>query len=462
MYIEQIYTNCLAEASYYIESEGEALVIDPIREPEPYLAKARERGAEIKYVLETHFHADFVSGHIDLAAETGAKIVYGPTAKPGYEAYIAEDKEVLKLGKLEIEVLHTPGHTPESTCFLLKDENGKDHSVYTGDTLFVGDVGRPDLLDGKISKEDLASMLYDSLNSKIKPLADEVIVYPGHGPGSACGKNIGTETWSTVGAQKASNYAMQDMSREEFIKQITDGLKPAPAYFFKDAVINKQGYDSLKDVMERNSNPLSVSDVKAAVEGGAMILDTRDSNVYADGFIPNSMSIALDGGSFAIWVGTLVSIDAPLVLIAPSGREEETVTRLARVGFENVKGYLEGGFETWKNAGESIGTIKSVTPQTFAELRNAGEVNVLDVRKEGEYLASHVKGAQHQCLSSLSDNLDKVVKDAPVYVHCKGGYRSMIASSILSRAGFTNHINVYQGYDAISQQNLPIEEAVPA
>jgi len=460
MHIEQLYTNCLAEAAYYIESGGEAAVIDPIRETEPYLQKAAERGVKIKYVFETHFHADFVSGHIDLARATGAQIVYGPGADTNYEVYNAKDGEEFRIGKIRLRVLHTPGHTPESSCYLLLDENGKEHALFTGDTLFVGDVGRPDLLDGKMTKEELASMLYDSLNNKIKPLADDVLVYPAHGPGSACGKNIGKETWSTIGQQKKTNYALQDMTREQFVRSVTEGLGAPPQYFFKDAMINKTGYESIDAVLARNVQPLDAAAVKKAIAENALVLDVRHPDDFEKGFIPGALNIGLDG-TYAVWVGTLVPIDRALVIVAPEGREQEAILRLARVGYEHVRGFLEGGIAEWKNAGGEIQTVRSITPQAFAEEVKAGagkDRTVIDVRRPGEYEGGHVKGSENVCLSQFTPGAELPLdKTQPYYLHCAGGYRSMIAASILAAKGYTDIVNVYGGWAKIKQTDVPVE-----
>jgi glyoxylase-like metal-dependent hydrolase (beta-lactamase superfamily II)/rhodanese-related sulfurtransferase len=459
MLIEQMYTNCLAEAAYWIESEGEAAVIDPIRETEPYLKKAAERGVKIKYVFETHFHADFVSGHIDLAKATGATIIYGPGAETNYAVHNAQDGEEFKLGKLTIRVLHTPGHTPESSCYLLFDENKKEHAVFTGDTLFVGDVGRPDLLDGKMTKEELASMMFDSLNNKLKPLADEVILYPAHGPGSSCGKNIGKETWSTIGEQKKKNYAMLITDRKEFIEAVTSGLAAPPQYFFKDAMINKRGYENIDQVLERNVKPLSAEKVKAAVENGALVLDTRHVDEFEKAFIPGSVFIGLDG-TFAVWVGTLLDITVPLVVVTAPGKEREAILRLARVGYENVAGYLEGGIDAWKKAGMPVDDLVSVNPDEFAADVRSGksERTILDVRRPGEFNSGHVEGADHFCLTNFSkkENLEKLSTEEPYYLHCAGGYRSVIAASILKANGFTKLVNVRKGWAEIKNQDLPL------
>jgi hydroxyacylglutathione hydrolase len=452
MYIEQLYTNCLAEAAYYIESEGQAAVIDPLRETTPYLALAAKRNASIRYVFETHFHADFVSGHIDLARKAKAKIIYGPDADTAYEIYRAKDDEIFTLGKIKIKVLHTPGHTPESSCYLLYDENNKPHAIFTGDTLFVGDVGRPDLLDGIMSQEDLAGMLYDSLQSKIKVLPDDVIVYPAHGPGSACGKNIGKETFSTIGIQKKMNYALQDMSRDEFIHQVTDGILPPPQYFFEDARINKTGYESIEKVISQNTRPLSNSEFRNELSSGAMILDTRKADDFEKGFIPGSVNIGLNG-QFAVWVGTLVDINKPLLLVTEPGKEEESVLRLARIGYEKIRGFLNGGIETWD---EKLETVKSINASEMKEQMSAGAI-VADVRKPGEWNSGHVKNARFLPLADFPKGLESLNKDKSYIVHCGGGYRSMTAISIMKNFGFRNLINVYGGYGSIQDSGVEVE-----
>jgi len=459
MYIQQLYTNCLAEAAYYIESEGEAAIVDPIRETEPYLEMAKQRGVKIKYVFETHFHADFVSGHLDLADKTGATIVFGPNAETQYKVHNAKDGEEFKVGNLTIRALHTPGHTPESTCYLLFDDSMQEYCIFTGDTLFVGDVGRPDLLDGVMTKEELAGMMYDSLNNKIKNLPEEVIVYPAHGPGSACGKSMGKETWSTIGIQKRTNYALGDMSKAAFIKEITDGLMAPPAYFFDDAKINKMGYNSIDSVMKKNTVALDVDTFENEIKNGAVVLDTRPSPVFGNGYVNSSIHIGLDG-MFAIWVGTLLDIQQPIVVVCDEGKEEESVLRLARVGYENVKGYLRGGFDAWKNAGKTFDTLLSVDAQQFAE-EVANGAMVLDVRKLSEAESGHIKNATVLPLSDLSKNLDTLPKDETLYVHCAGGYRSVIASSILKANGFNNIVNVIGGWNKIKQTNVPVETGVP-
>ncbi len=444
MYIEQLYTNCLAEAAYYIESDGEAAIIDPLRETEPYIELAQKRGAKIKYVFETHFHADFVSGHIDLARKVNAPIIYGPDANTGYPVHHAKDGEEFKLGKLKLRVLHTPGHTPESSCFLLLDDQGKEYSVFTGDTLFVGDVGRPDLLDGVMSREELASMMYDSLNKKIKILKDHVIVYPAHGPGSACGKNIGKETFSTIGEQKKFNYALKDMSRDEFIQTVTEGILPPPQYFFDDARINRMGYNSIEAVMKANSNPLTCVEFKEEVKRGAMILDTRNPDDFEKGFISGALNIGLNG-QYAIWVGTLIDIKQSLILVTDPGKESEAILRLARVGYENVVGYLEGGVNSWDG---KLDTVKSITAEQMKFEVDKG-ISVLDVRKPGEWGISHLKEAHFIPLAEMPKNTEMLSKNEPHIVHCGGGYRSMIAISVMKQQGFKNLINVYGGFGAM-------------
>jgi glyoxylase-like metal-dependent hydrolase (beta-lactamase superfamily II)/rhodanese-related sulfurtransferase len=451
MYIEQLYTNCLAEAAYYIESEGEAAIIDPLRETEPYITLAKKRGAAIKYVFETHFHADFVSGHIDLARKVNAPIIYGPMANTEYDVINAIDGQEFKLGKVKFRVLHTPGHTPESSCYLLFDESGKEHAVFSGDTLFVGDVGRPDLLDGVMTREELASMMFDSLNKKIKTLPDNVVVYPAHGPGSACGKNIGKETQSTIGEQKKFNYALKAMSREEFIEKVTEGILPPPLYFFEDARINKTGYNPIDEVIETNKKPLSPSDFKKAIENGALILDTRMPEDFEKGFITGSLNIGLNG-QYAVWVGTLVDINKPLVLITENGKEEESILRLARVGYENVVGYLKDGVQSWN---EKLSTINSIPATAVASHMSKG-VDVLDVRKPGEWSTSHVKEAEFLPLADMPQSLAGLDKNKPYVVHCAGGYRSMIACSLMKQEGFINVTNVEGGFSAMISAGLPV------
>jgi glyoxylase-like metal-dependent hydrolase (beta-lactamase superfamily II)/rhodanese-related sulfurtransferase len=456
MKVEQLYTNCLAEAAYYVESNGEAAIIDPIRETEPYLEKLKLTGAKLKYVFETHFHADFVSGHIDLAKKTGAKIIFGPLAETNYEAQNGKDGEIFSVGKIKIKVLHTPGHTPESSCYLLFDENGKEYCVFTGDTLFIGDVGRPDLLDGKMTSAELASMMYDSLNNKIKTLPDDVIVYPAHGAGSACGKNISKETSSTIGNQKKFNYALQEMSREQFIKVVTDGLSAPPQYFFKDAMINKNGYDNIDEVMSRNMKPLSPEDVKKEITNGALILDTRTPDSFEKGFIKGSMQIGLNG-TYAVWIGTLIDINLPLVIVSEEGKEHESILRAARVGYENVKGYLKGGMNAWIAAGNPIDTIHSITPEDFAARIKSGKGSILDVRRPGEFDSSHVKNAEHLELAALPKNLNSLSKNKTYLIYCASGNRSVTAASILKAKGFENVMNVYGGINQIKNTDCPLE-----
>lgn len=454
MYIEQLYTNCLAEAAYYVESEGQAAVIDPLRETTPYMALAAKRNASIKFVFETHFHADFVSGHIDLARKAKAKIIYGPDAETEYEIYRATDGEIFQLGKLKIEVLHTPGHTPESTCYLLYDEQGKPHAIFTGDTLFVGDVGRPDLLDGVISRDDLAGMLYDSLQKKIKTLPDDVIVYPAHGPGSACGKNIGKETFSTIGVQKKTNYALRDMSRESFIREVTEGILPPPQYFYEDARINKQGYESIETVIAENLRPLSVAEFKKAVEEGAIILDTRKADDFEKGYLPGSINIGLNG-QFAVWVGTLLDINIPLVLVTDTGKEEESILRLARIGYENIRGFLAGGIQNWDGP---LSQIRSISADDLQKEIERGAL-VADVRKPGEWNAGHLRNAIFLPLADFPKILETLDKKNSYVVHCGGGYRSMTAISIMKNHGFNDLMNVYGGFGAIEKTGADVEKS---
>jgi glyoxylase-like metal-dependent hydrolase (beta-lactamase superfamily II)/rhodanese-related sulfurtransferase len=462
MYVQQLYTGCLAQAAYYIESNGEAAVIDPLREPEPYLELAKSRGAKIKYIFETHFHADFVSGHVDLAGKTGATIVYGPTAKTSYDMLVAKDGEVFHLGNISFTVLHTPGHTPESSTFLLKDESGKDYAIFTGDTLFIGDVGRPDLaLGGDLTKEDLAGMLYDSLHNKIVPLADDVIVYPAHGAGSACGKNMSKETYDMLGQQKQFNYALQAKSREQFIKEVTEGIAPPPQYFPKNAAMNQSGYETLDEVKKHGLTALSAQQVKTHLSEGALLLDTRTPDDFAKGFVPGSLFIGVNG-SFATWVGTLIpNIMRPIVIIADAGQEDEVVTRLSRVGYDNTRGYLQGGIEAWKEAGYEVKTIESINIQEFSERFGDGNVNVVDVRKPSEFDTRHVDGAQNMPLDTIQETYSELQKDKQYHVHCQGGYRSMMAISILNAAGYDKLVNVEKGFGGISKEtDVPTVSAV--
>jgi glyoxylase-like metal-dependent hydrolase (beta-lactamase superfamily II)/rhodanese-related sulfurtransferase len=456
MYVEQLYTGCLAEAAYYIESNGEAAIIDPLRETTPYLELAEKRNAKIKYVFETHFHADFVSGHLDLARATGAKLIFGPTAQPGYASYVAEDGEQIALGDLQIKVLHTPGHTMESSTYLLIDEQGRDHAIFTGDTLFIGDVGRPDLaVKSDLTKEDLAGYLYDSLHSKILTLADDVIVYPGHGAGSQCGKNMSDETVSTVGKQRKMNYALQPMTKEQFIEVVTEGQTEPPKYFPENARINRQGYQNIDEVMQRNLQALSLEEFSEAINQGAIVLDTRHPDLYEQGSIRYSLNIGLDG-QYAVWVGSLLDIDQPMVLITEDGEEEESILRLARVGYENVMGYLEGGMQTWKDSGKAVQQVESVRPDEMLEYVQKG-YHVLDVRRTTENEAESFKDAVNIPLVELESRLSMLDSDGKYLVHCAGGYRSMIAASIMKSHGFNNLVNVYGGFDEIKMiEGMPI------
>jgi len=455
MFVKQLYTNCLSEAAYFIASDGEAVVIDPLRDIDTYIALAKEHNAVIKYIFETHFHADFVSGHIELAKATGATIVYGPDAQTGFEAHHAKDGELFNIGKLRLRVMHTPGHTLESTCYILQDVQHKDYCVFTGDTLFVGDVGRPDLFSGNLSKEELAAYLYDSLHTKIANLEDHVLVYPAHGPGSACGKNLGPNTHSTIAEQKQTNYALAPQTKEEFIQTVTSGLNAPPAYFPINAAINKKGYESLDTVKTRGLQALSIADFKAAVAKGALILDTRKATEFTEGFIPESISIGLDG-RFAEWAGTLLPFNQDLVLVTEEGKEEETLIRLARVGLDAIQGYLKGGFEAWKTADEKIDIIIDVDTEELAlDIPHDPKLEIIDVRKQAEFDAGHIVAANLMPLDTLIDPLHLSVIDteANLYVHCAGGYRSVIACSLLKRQGFHNVRNVLGGWSAIKEVN---------
>jgi len=463
MKIEQIYTGCLAQGAYYIESEGEAAIIDPLREVKPYIKKAEEDGAKIKYIFETHFHADFVSGHVTLSKETGASIVYGPTAKPSFEAIIAEDGQEFKLGKITIKVLHTPGHTMESSTFLLKDENGKDHAIFSGDTLFLGDVGRPDLAQkaAHMTQEELAGTLFDSLREKIMPLADDVIVYPAHGAGSACGKNMMKETVDTLGNQKKMNYALRaDMTRKEFIEEVTEGLLPPPQYFPLNVKLNKEGYEDIDTVLERGTQALSPDAFEvAANETGAIILDVRHQDDFAKGHVPRSIFIGLDG-SFAPWVGALIAdVEQPILLVTPKGKEEETVTRLSRVGFDKTLGYLKGGVDAWKEAGKEIDTVVNINAEQFKQKVDEG-VPVFDVRKESEFNAEHVVDAHLTPLDYLNDHIAEFPEEETFYIHCKSGYRSMVAASILKSRGIHNLVDVSGGFEDIKKVGTPVTDYV--
>lgn len=457
MKVEQIYTGCLAQGAYYIESNGEAAIIDPLREVEPYIEKAKKNNVDIKYVFETHFHADFVSGHVDLSNKTGAPIIYGPNANPDFDATIAADGQEFKIGNATIKVLHTPGHTMESTCYLLMDENGKATSLFSGDTLFIGDVGRPDLAQkgADLTQEDLAATLFDSLRNKIMPLADDIIVYPAHGAGSACGKNMSKETTDTLGHQKETNYALRaDMTKEEFIKEVTTGLMPPPAYFPLNVMMNKKGYESIDTVLERGLMALSPEGFEAAAnETGALILDTRAPQTFAQGFVPNSINIGIDG-NFAPWVGALIpDIKQQILLIADEGREEEVVTRLSRVGYDYSIGYLKGGFDAWKNSGKEVDSITSITAEEFADINDDQDINILDVRKSSEHLSEHIVDAENYPLDNINDNMEVLNKNKTYYVHCAGGYRSMIFTSILKARGYENLVDVKGGFKAIKDSN---------
>jgi glyoxylase-like metal-dependent hydrolase (beta-lactamase superfamily II)/rhodanese-related sulfurtransferase len=435
MYIQQIYTNCLAHAAYYIESAGEAAVIDPLRDPGPYQKLAAERGATIKYVFETHFHADFVSGHIDLANNTGAQIVFGPDAQPGYKCYIADDGEMLPLGDVKIEIVHTPGHTIESTCFLLHDAAGKKQAIFTGDTLFVGDVGRPDLLSGNLPKEVLGAMLFDSLQNKIKTLPDDVVVYPGHGAGSACGKNIGTSSYTTIGEQRNTNYALLAANKDEFIHAVTSDQPVIPAYFFKDAVINKSGATAYQSVLEQSLRPLSNEAFVQAVDAGAVVLDTRDPMEFAAGFVKGAINIGLNG-DFAVWVGTIIAPDAEIVLVCEPGREAEAIERLARIGYEGVKGFLDGGMKRWFTADESYDVVLTIDGSECDKLVNEEQYELLDVRNRREVARNRMVGSVHIPLNVLKDEYTELGGDRKWLIYCAGGYRSMVAASFLKSKGF--------------------------
>ncbi|MFM6970111.1 MAG: MBL fold metallo-hydrolase [Sediminibacterium sp.] len=466
MIIEQIYTGCLAQGAYYIENNGEAVVIDPLREVAPYINKAKKNGATIKYVLETHFHADFVSGHLDLAQKTGAQIVYGPTAAPNFNFYAAKDKEILKVGNATIQVLHTPGHTMESTCYLLINEVGKPIGLFSGDTLFIGDVGRPDLaqkVKAELTQDILAGYLYDSLRQQIMPLADDLIVYPAHGAGSACGKNMSKETTDTLGHQKKVNYALQpNLTKEQFIKEVLTGLVAPPAYFPLNVLMNIGGYDSIDKVLERGQHALSPSAFEvAANETNALVIDTRDAVKFAQGFVPGSINIGIDG-NFAPWVGTLIKdIKQELLLITEPGREAEVITRLARVGYDYTIGFLDGGYDAWVAAGKDIDTITSITPEAFASFATKPDVHILDIRKKSEYDSEHIIGAVNAPLDFINDSMSLIDPDKTYHVHCAGGYRSMIFVSILRARGYHNLIDVQGGFKAIKETNAyPITDYV--
>lgn len=463
MKVEQIYTGCLAQGAYYITSNGEAAIIDPLRETQPYLDRLAKDNVTLKYIFETHFHADFVSGHLDLSQKTGAPIVYGPTAKPEFEALVAEDDQIFPLGKVRIKVLHTPGHTLESSTFLLIDENGKDTAIFSGDTLFLGDVGRPDLAQkaASMTQEELAGLLYDSLYNKILPLADDVTVYPAHGAGSACGKNMMKETVDTLGNQKKVNYALNQPDKESFIKAVTDGLLPPPAYFGMNVAMNKKGYESFEKVLDNAMTALSPQEFEVVAEStGALILDTRNSGDFAKGFVPQSINIGIKG-DFAPWVGALiVDVKHPILLVVEDENVEEVVTRLSRVGFDHVLGYLAGGFEAWKAADKEIDTVHRISAEQFAQEVTPGESVVVDVRKESEYAAEHVKDAYSKPLAYINDWIKDIHSQEHFYLHCAGGYRSMMAASILQARGYRNFSEVDGGFKAIAQTSVPTSDFV--
>lgn len=459
MQIEQIYTGCLAQGAYYITSNGEAAIIDPLREVQPYLDRLLRDNVKLKYIFETHFHADFVSGHVDLSKETEAKIVYGPTAKPEFEAIVATDNQIFEVGNIKIKVLHTPGHTMESSTYLLIDENGKNHAIFSGDTLFIGDVGRPDLAQkaASMTQEQLAATLFHSLRTKIMTLEDDVIVYPAHGAGSACGKNMSKETISTIGNQKATNYALRaNMTEAEFITEVTEGLLPPPAYFGMNVAMNKKGSQSFETVLNNGMRAIHAIEFESvADETGALILDTRNNKDFSKGFIPQSINIGIDG-DFAPWVGALIAdVSQPIILVTEIGREEETVTRLSRVGFDNLIGHLQGGFEAWQKAGQEIDTVNRITSEQFAKEVKIGESKIIDIRKETEYSAEHVEEAYNKPLASINEWIKDINPDTHFYLHCAGGYRSMIAASILQARGFRNFTEIEGGFNAIAKTNVP-------
>lgn len=466
MKIEQIYTGCLAHAAYYIYSDGEAAIFDPLREVQPYIDRANRDGVQIKYVFETHFHADFVSGHLDLAKKTGATIVYGPTAKPGFVAHVASDGEIFQVGRYTIKAIHTPGHTMESTCYLLSDEHGQPHGIITGDTLFIGDVGRPDLAQhviADLTQEKLANHLFDSLRNKIMPLPDHLIVYPNHGAGSACGKNMRKETTDTLGNQKLTNYALRaDMTRAEFVSELLTGLTTPPGYFPKNVLMNIQGYESLDTIMERGNKPLSPDAFEiVANETEALMLDTRDPGAFAKGFIPNSINIGIDG-QFANWVGEMIpDIKQPILLIAPDGRIEEAIIRLSRVGYDNVVGYLDGGFDAWKQAGKQVDTIQRISADQAAKMiREDSGLEIIDIRKQSEFGSQHIDRAINIPLNQLNDHLASFPRDRTFLLHCAGGYRSMIAASILKQRGWEEFMEVEGGFNALKEKGLSLTDYV--
>lgn len=457
MKIEQIYTGCLAQGAYYIVSENEAAIIDPLRETKPYIERLEKDGVKLKYIFETHFHADFVSGHLDLSKKTGAPIVYGPTAEPDFEAIIAEDNQIFEIGNIKIKVLHTPGHTLESSTFLLIDEDGRETAIFSGDTLFLGDVGRPDLAQkaAHMTQQQLAGMLYESLQNKIMPLADDITVYPAHGAGSACGKNMQKETVDTLGNQKKTNYALNQPDKESFVREVLNGLSAPPKYFGMNVALNKGGYSSFEEVLEKGNNPLDTEAFQnRAEESGALILDTRSAADFHKGFIPNSVNIGLKG-DFAPWVGAMiVDVQQPILLVCDSGTEEEVITRLSRVGFDNVLGYLYGGFESWKNSNKETDSIHRISPQEFAEQFNENS-KVIDVRKESEYEAEHVENAFRRPLANINEWASMIDDGEHFFIHCAGGYRSMIAASILNSRGIRNFSEVDGGFNKIKETGIP-------
>lgn len=459
MNIEQIYTGCLAQGAYYITSNGEAAIIDPLRETSPYIARLKSDNVKLKYIFETHFHADFVSGHLDLSKQTGAKIVYGPTAKPEFDIITAEDNQIFEVGNIKIKVLHTPGHTMESACFLLINENGKDYALFSGDTLFIGDVGRPDLAQkaASMTQDQLAGILFHSLRDKVMTLADDVIVYPAHGAGSACGKNMSKETVSTIGEQKEKNYALRaNMTEAEFIAEVTDGLLPPPAYFGMNVAMNKKGIPSFSSILNNGMKEITANEFEAIVEDSdALILDTRNNADFAKGFVPQAINIGVNG-DFAPWVGALIAdVNQPIVLVTDLGKEEETVTRLSRVGFDNILGHLKGGFEAWKTAGFDVDTINRISAEQFEKEVKIGESKVVDVRKESEYEAEHLEDAYSKPLAYINDWVKDINPNEHFFMHCAGGYRSMIAASILQARGYRNFSEIDGGFNAIAKTELP-------
>ena len=457
MKIEQIYTGCLAQGAYYIVSEKEAAIIDPLRETKPYIDRLEKDGVKLKYIFETHFHADFVSGHLDLSKKTGASIVYGPTAEPDFEAIIAEDNQIFEIGNIKIKVLHTPGHTMESSTFLLIDENGKETAIFSGDTLFLGDVGRPDLAQkaAHMTQEELAGLLYDSLQNKIVPLSDDIIVYPAHGAGSACGKNMQKETVDTLGNQKKTNYALNQPNKESFVREVLDGLSAPPKYFGMNVALNKSGYESFENVLHQSNKPITAEYFEGVAEdSGALILDTRNAADFHQGFVPNSINIGLKG-DFAPWVGAMiVDVHQPILLVSDPGTEEKVITRLSRVGFDHVLGYLEGGFESWKNSGKEIDTIHRISAQEFAT-KFSEDSKIIDVRKESEYDAEHVDNAYRRPLADINDWANALNNDEHFFIHCAGGYRSMIAASILNSRGIRNFTEIEGGFNKIKETSVP-------